>query len=75
MSNTRYDVEIDYQGESVPHIYKETTVEEMVKKQAFRLQKFSENSSTTEISPLQGAGFKIYLISDLSFVKDGRVRP
>ncbi len=75
LSDTKYNVTIDYQGETVLNVKKEVTVEDTVKKQAFRLQKFSENSNTTEISPLEGAGFKIFLISDLSFVKNGTVRP
>ncbi len=75
LSSEKYNVTIDYQGEQTAHVYKEATVQEMVKKQAFRLQKFSQNSASTEESPLEGAGFKIFLISDLSFVKNGKVKP
>ncbi len=71
----KYNVSIDYQNETIPHIDTSTTVHEQVKKQAFQLVKLSENNETTEAFPLEGAGFKIYLVSDLSFVKNGTVKP
>ena len=46
-----------------------------VKKQAFNIKKVSSNSSTTELYPLANAGFKIYLIKDLSGVKNGTLKP
>lgn len=48
---------------------------EYVKKQAFSLVKTSDNQFQTELVPVQGAGFKVYLISELQKVKDGTIVP
>ena len=72
---TKYPINMNYEGETVAHLTRNTTVIEQVKKQAFILQKYSSNSSSTERPPLEGAGFKIFLIKDLSKVKDGSLTP
>ena len=72
---TKYEVNVNYEGEAVVHLTRETTVIEQVKKQAFNIKKVSSNSSTTELYPLANAGFKIYLIKDLSGVKNGTLKP
>ncbi len=70
-----YNVNVNYEGETVAHLERQATVVEQVKKQAFQLVKLSGNTVQSEPTPLGGAGFKIYLIKDLSFVKDGTVKP
>lgn len=44
-------------------------------KQGIQFVKTSDNSYQTELKPIEGAGFCIYLISELSGVKDGSVTP
>ncbi|WP_279327642.1 thioester domain-containing protein, partial [Dorea longicatena] len=51
------------------------TVKEQVKKQAFQLIKISEDGEQTETDLVAGAGFKVYLISDLTQVKNGKLKP
>ena len=46
-----------------------------VNKQGIQFIKTSDNAWQTEITPIEGAGFSAYLISDLSGVKDGHVSP
>lgn len=48
---------------------RDLTVKEQVKKQAFQLIKISEDGEQTETDLVAGAGFKVYLISDLTQVK------
>lgn len=75
LSAEKYPINMNYEGETVSHLTRSTTVKEKVIKQAFGLQKSSINGSATESTPLQGAGFKIYLIKDLEGVKNGSIRP
>ena len=49
---------------------RDLTVKEQVKKQAFQLIK-SEDGEQTETDLVAGAGFKVYLISDLTQAKMG----
>lgn len=44
-------------------------------KQGIQFIKTSDNTYQTELEPIEGAGFCVYLISDLSGVKDGSIRP
>lgn len=44
-------------------------------KQGIQFIKTSDNTYQTELEPIEGAGFKVYLISDLSGVKNGSIRP
>lgn len=44
-------------------------------KQGLQFIKTSDNTYQTELEPIEGAGFKVYLISDLSGVKNGSIRP
>lgn len=48
---------------------------ETIKKQSFQLAKLSLTDDSTMGNPLEGAGFKIYLISELSKVKNGTIKP
>jgi len=50
-------------------------IKDQVIKQAFELIKISTDGSTGEVELLENAGFSIYLISDLSAVKDGALTP
>ena len=56
-------------------VQKNVTVVETIKKQAFQLIKISDDGSQTETELLEGAGFKVYLIRELSKVKDGSLKP
>ncbi len=47
---------------------------EQVKKQGFQLTKLGLDNDSTMSNPLNGAGFKIYLIKDLSKVKNGSIK-
>ena len=44
-------------------------------KQGIQFVKTSDNTYQTELKPIEGAGFSVYLISELSGVKDGRITP
>lgn len=66
---------MDYEGQNVEIVHRDVTVKETVKKQAFQLIKISEDGDQTETDLVQGAGFKVFLISDLSGVKDGSLKP
>lgn len=46
-----------------------------VNKQGIRLLKTSDNDWQTELNPVKGAGFSVYLIRELSGVKSGRIAP
>lgn len=46
---------------------------ETVKKQGFQLTKLGLSENSTIANPLQGAGFKIFLIKDLRQVKNGEI--
>lgn len=68
LDNTKYQIDFSYQGENKRHLEKTQTIEIQVKKQAFQLYKINESEET-----LSNAGFSIYLISDLSIVKTGKI--
>ncbi len=72
---TKYEINMNYEGETVAHLTREKTVIEQIKKQAFKIKKVSSNSSSTELPPLLNAGFKIYLIKDIEGVKNGTIKP
>lgn len=44
-------------------------------KQGIQFVKTSDNAYQTELKPIEGAGFSVYLISDLSAVKSGELTP
>ena len=75
LDETKYPVTVDYEGQNVEIVHRDVTVKETVKKQAFQLIKISEDGDQTETDLVQGAGFKVFLISDLSGVKDGSLKP
>lgn len=71
LDETEYPVEVSYEGQEVQIVHREVTV----KKQAFQLIKISEDGEQTETELVEGAGFKVFLISELSGVKDGSLKP
>lgn len=46
-----------------------------VEKQAFSITKTSDNQFQTELIPVEGAGFTVYLVSELNGVKNGSIAP
>ena len=44
-------------------------------KQGIQFVKTSDNTYQTELKPIEGAGFSVYLISELSGVRDGSIAP
>src|SRR5699024_1659735 len=72
---SEYPVTVDYEGQEVKIVHRDVTVKETVKKQAFQLIKISEDGEQTETELVEGAGFKIFLIRELSGVKDGSLVP
>ncbi len=74
-SERLYDMPLPYEGETVDIVQRNTTLEDKVDKQAFQIIKIGNVSDLDEFDTLQGAGFKIYLISSLSKVKSGQIVP
>ena len=74
LDTTKYEVSVTYEGQDVAEVTRELTVKEQIKKQAFQLIKVSEDGEQTETDLVAGAGFKVYLISDLTQVKNGKDR-
>ena len=72
---TEYEVDLAYEGQEVAEVTRDLTVQEQVKKQAFQLIKISEDGDQTETDLVEGAGFKVYLISSLSKVESGELQP
>ena len=66
---------LTYEGQEVAEVTRDLTVQEQVKKQAFQLIKISEDGNQTETDLVEGAGFKVYLVSSLSKVKSGELQP
>ena len=64
-----YTLDFSYQGEAVEIIEGSGVIGIKVKKQAFQMYKIKENSTV-----LNNAGFSIYLVNDLSIVKEGKIR-
>ncbi|WP_287713800.1 SpaA isopeptide-forming pilin-related protein [Blautia sp.] len=75
VDQTKYDVTLDYEGQKVTEVTRDLTVKEQVKKQAFQLIKISEDGEQTETDLVAGAGFKVYLVSSLSKVQSGELKP
>lgn len=66
-----YDVTLTYADESAEIVTQNTVVEEQVKKRAFQLRKL-EGESLNEQLELSGAGFEVYLLSDLGIDAAGK---
>lgn len=72
---TEYDATLTYEGQEKEVVIKPVTVKERVEKQAFQIIKVSEDGEQTETDLVKGAEFTIYLVSNLSKVKDGSLKP
>ncbi len=75
LDETEYPVSVTYEGQDVKIVHRDVTVQETVKKQPFQLIKISEDGEQTETGLVEGAGFKVFLISSLSGVKEGTLKP
>lgn len=75
LDETVYPVNVNYEGQDVKIVHRDMTVVETVKKQAFQAIKISEDGEQTETDLIKGAGFKVFLISELAGVKDGTLKP
>ena len=75
LDTTQYDVELAYEGQDQVEVSCSLTVVEQVKKQAFQMIKVSEDGEQTETDLVAGAGFKVYLVSSLSRVQSGKLKP
>lgn len=75
IDTTKYPVSVPYEGQDVKVVERNVTVKEQVKKQAFQLIKVSEDGEQTEVDLVEGAGFRIYLLKDISGVKNGTIKP
>ena len=71
LDTKEYPVTLTYEDETVEVVTDQTTVEEQVKKQAFRLLKM-EGENKNEQEGLAGAGFQVYLLSDLGIDAVGK---
>ena len=67
-----YEIDIRYGGQEKAQIEITQIYENTVKKQAFQILK-QQYTGENETAPLANAGFSIYLIKDLSIVKDGKI--
>lgn len=75
LDETTYDATLTSEKEVDVEVTRDLTVSEQVKKQAFQLIKVSEDGDQTETDLVAGAGFKVYLVSSLSKVKSGELKP
>ena len=75
LDETEYPVSLAYAGQEVRSVRKNIEVKEHVKKQAFQVLKISEDGEQTETALVEGAGFQVFLISSLSGVRDGSLKP
>ena len=66
---TKYEISTEYKDESQFHIHADQVIEIQVKKQAFKFQKVAEDGA-----PLTNAGFTIYQLSELTIVKEGKIK-
>lgn len=65
---TKYTLEFEYEGEENKNLEKIGQIELKAKKQAFQMYKVSEADEA-----LEGSGFSVYRIKDLSIVKEGKI--
>lgn len=68
LDENKYKVDFSYQGEDKEHLQLNGKLEISVIKQSFQLYKLKENEEV-----LKNAGFSIYLIKDLSIVKNEKI--
>ncbi len=62
-----YHFQLEWQGEKVPVVeISDYQVYEQVKKQALSFYKVTGTDNTDRLDPMEGAGFSVYLVSDLA---------
>ena len=62
-----YHFQLEWQGEKVPVVeVSDYQVYEQVKKQALSFYKVTGTDNTDRLDPMEGAGFSVYLVSDLA---------
>ncbi len=71
-SSESQEVDVTYRGQEELKITEERTFSLNVKKQGFQIVKLQEDQDSVK-KPLENAGFKMYLISDLEIVKSGKI--
>ena len=70
LDTAEYDVDCQVQDASCEIISRKVVVKDRVKKQSFEILKLKESNGGDE-EPLAGAGFKAWLVSDLTVDDDG----
>lgn len=60
-----YEVDVLYEGEKVEIVEKETDLFERVMKQSLSFYKYTADNNSDKLDPMKGAGFSVYLVSEL----------
>ncbi len=60
-----YEVDVTYENEKVEVVKKDTDVFERVMKQSLSFYKYTTDNNSDKLDPMEGAGFSIYLVSEL----------
>ena len=68
---TVYELDCGYEGDLTALVQREAVSHEQVKKQAFQLIKVKSSQEDTESQTLAGAGFSVYLLSELKQLPQG----
>ena len=61
----KYETTLAYQGEKQQIVKEKTSVYEAVKKQTLTFYKYTADVNSDQLDPMKGAGFSIYLVSEL----------
>lgn len=69
LNETEFDIDFNYQGEETKEITKDLIIEKTIIKQGIQMLKLSQETN----DPLQNVGFKVYLISNLKIVTEGKI--
>lgn len=60
-----YEVDVTYENEKVEVVKRDTDVFERVMKQSLSFYKYTTDNNSDKLDPMKGAGFSIYLVSEL----------
>lgn len=60
-----YEVDVTYENEKVEVVKIDTDVFERVMKQSLSFYKYTADNNSDQLDPMKGAGFSVYLVSDL----------
>jgi len=69
INETEFEVDFSYQGEEIEKITKNLIIQKTVIKQGFQIVKLGQDN----MAPLENAGFKVYLVSKLKIVTEGKI--